>query len=62
MEDAVEWGLAHRDLSKVTSLGVDEIAWHRGHTYLTLVFFSVALGTSRGPTKVQGAGAGMDRA
>ena len=38
MEHAVEWGLAHRDLSKVTSLGVDEIAWHRGHSYLTLVY------------------------
>lgn len=38
VEHAVEWGLVHRDLSKVTSLGVDEIAWHRGHTYLTLVY------------------------
>ncbi len=38
VEHAVEWGLAHRDLSGVTSLGVDEIAWHRGHTYLTLVY------------------------
>jgi transposase len=38
VEHAVEWGLAHRDLSKVTSLGVDEITWHRGHTYLTLVY------------------------
>jgi transposase len=35
---AVEWGLAHRDLSGVTALGVDEIAWGRGHTYLTLVY------------------------
>jgi transposase len=38
VEHAVEWGLTHRDLSKVASLGVDEIAWHRGHTYLTLVY------------------------
>ena len=38
VEHAVEWGLAHQDLSGVTSLGVDEIAWHRGHTYLTLVY------------------------
>ena len=38
VEHAVEWGLADRDLSKVTSLGVDEIAWHRGHSYLTLVY------------------------
>ena len=35
---AVEWGLAHRDLSGLTSLGVDEIAWGRGHRYLTLVY------------------------
>jgi transposase len=38
VEHAVDWGLAHRDLSKVESLGVDEIAWARGHTYLTLVY------------------------
>jgi transposase len=38
VEHAVEWGLAHRDLSNVTALGVDEIAWARGHTYLTLVY------------------------
>jgi transposase len=35
---AVEWGLANRDLSQVTALGIDEIAWARGHTYLTLVY------------------------
>jgi transposase len=38
VEHAVEWGLAHRDLSDLTALGVDEIAWARGHTYLTLVY------------------------
>jgi transposase len=38
VEHAVGWGLAHRDLSGVTALGVDEIAWARGHTYLTLVY------------------------
>jgi transposase len=38
VEYAVEWGLAHRDLSQVTALGVDEVAWARGHTYLTLVY------------------------
>jgi transposase len=38
VEHAVEWGLAHRDVSAVTALGVDEIAWARGHTYLTLVY------------------------
>jgi transposase len=35
---AVEWGLAHRDLSGLTALGIDEVAWGRGHTYLTLVY------------------------
>jgi transposase len=38
VEHAVEWGLAHPDLSKLTTLGVDEIAWSRGHSYLTLVY------------------------
>jgi transposase len=38
VEHAVEWGLARRDLREVTALGVDEIAWARGHTYLTLVY------------------------
>jgi transposase len=38
VEHAVEWGLAHRDLSKLTALGIDEIAWAKGHTYLTLVY------------------------
>jgi transposase len=35
---AVEWGLAHRDLSELTAVGIDEVAWGRGHTYLTLVY------------------------
>jgi transposase len=35
---AVEWGLAHRDLGGVTALGIDEVAWSRGHKYLTLVY------------------------
>jgi transposase len=38
VEHAVEWGLAHRDLSQLTALGVDEVAWSRGHRYLTLVY------------------------
>ena len=38
VEHAVAWGLAHRDLSDVTALGVDEVAWAKGHTYLTLVY------------------------
>src|SRR5512135_1522768 len=35
---AVAWGLAHRDLSGLTAMGVDEIAWSRGHEYLMLVY------------------------
>ncbi len=35
---AVEWGLAHRDLTNVRSIGVDEISLRKGHRYLTLVY------------------------
>jgi len=38
VEHAVEWGLKHRDLSQVTAVGIDEIAWQRGHTYMTLLY------------------------
>lgn len=38
VEHAVEWGLAHRDLSGIRALGIDEIAWQKGHKYLTLVY------------------------
>jgi len=38
VEHAVSWGLAHRDLEGVTSIGVDEIQYQRGHKYLTLVY------------------------
>ena len=38
VERAVTWGRAHQDLSGVQAIGVDEIAWQRGHRYLTLVY------------------------
>ena len=38
VEYAVLWGLANRDERGVKSLGVDEIAWSKGHRYLTLVY------------------------
>ncbi len=38
VEHAVGWGLVHRDLIGLTALGVDEVAWRRGHIYLTLVY------------------------
>lgn len=38
VEYIVEWGLEHRDLSGIKSIGIDEILWHKGHKYLTLVY------------------------
>ncbi len=38
VEYVVQWGLEHRELSGITALGVDEIAWRKGHKYLTLVY------------------------
>ncbi len=35
---AVSWGLAHRDLESIESIGVDEVQWQKGHKYLTLVY------------------------
>ena len=34
----VDWGLKHRVLTGVQSIGVDEVAWQKGHRYLTLVY------------------------
>ena len=38
VERAVTWGRAHQDLSDIAAIGVDEIAWKKGHHYLTLVY------------------------
>lgn len=38
VEWAVQWGLAHRDLSNIRSIGVDEVLWQRGHKYFTVVY------------------------
>lgn len=35
---AVDWGLHHRDLSGITAIGIDEVLWHTGHKYLTVVY------------------------
>ncbi len=35
---AVAYGLEHRDLSGITAVGIDEIAYKKGHKYLTLVY------------------------
>ena len=34
----VQWGLAHRQLGPLRAIGVDEIAYGKGHDYLTLVY------------------------
>ena len=38
VEYVVEWGLENRTLSGISAIGVDEIAWRKGHHYLTLVY------------------------
>ena len=38
VEMAVTWGLAHRDLSNVRAIGVDEVLWQRGYKFLTVVY------------------------
>lgn len=38
VKHAVTWGLAHRDLESIESIGVDEVQWQKGHRYLTLVY------------------------
>ena len=38
VEMAVTWGLQHRDLEGVEAIGVDEVLWHRGYGFLTVVY------------------------
>lgn len=38
VKHAVSWGLAHRSLEGIKSIGVDEVQWQKGHKYLTLVY------------------------
>ena len=38
VKHAVSWGLNHRDLDDVEAIGIDEVQWHRGHKYQTLVY------------------------
>ncbi len=35
---AVTWGIVHREEPHFTAIGVDEIAYKRGHKYLTIVY------------------------
>jgi len=34
----VRWGLEHRKMTRIRSVGIDEVAWRKGHEYLTLVY------------------------
>jgi transposase len=38
VKHAVFWGLSHRDLEGIEAIGVDEVQWHRGHQYQTVVY------------------------
>jgi len=38
VEWIVEWGLAHRDLSGITAIGIDELLWRKGHQYVSVVY------------------------
>ena len=38
VERAVNWGRSHADYSGIEALGIDEIQWKYGQTYLTLVY------------------------
>jgi len=38
VEMAVHWGLEHRDLDGVRSIGVDEVLWRNGYGFLTVVY------------------------
>ena len=34
----MNWGLEHRDLDGVRSIGIDEVLWHNGYSFLTVVY------------------------
>jgi transposase len=38
VEHVVKYGLKHRSLDDISTLGIDEIAYRKGHQYLTLVY------------------------
>lgn len=38
VKHTVSWGLGHRDLEGIESIGVDEVQWQKGHKYLTLAY------------------------
>lgn len=38
VRSTVQYGLAHRQLDRIEAIGVDEVAYQKGHRYLTLVY------------------------
>ena len=38
VKHAVDWGLNRRDLEDIASIGIDEVQWHRGQKYQTVVY------------------------
>jgi transposase len=38
VKQVVSWGLVHRDLGGITSIGVDELRTWKGHRYVTMVY------------------------
>jgi transposase len=38
VKNAVSWGLEHRDLEGIRAIGIDEVQWHRGQQYQTVVY------------------------
>jgi transposase len=38
VEMAVEWGRSRMNLDNISSIGIDEVQWHSGKRYLTLVY------------------------
>jgi transposase len=38
VKHAVQWGLENRNLKGIRAIGIDEVLWHRGHKYLTVVY------------------------
>jgi transposase len=35
---AVSWGLQHRNMDGIESIGIDEVQWKKGHKYQTIVY------------------------
>jgi transposase len=35
---AVSWGVSHRNLAGIAAIGVDEVQWHKGHQYQTVIY------------------------